>query len=206
MNETGQNSIILGSPVAGRNHLQLQNIIGLFLNVVLIQTTIDINENFKSFLKDVNKNIVEALNHQDYPYEELYNLVSSKHKITQDSLFNIMINYIPFNGLQVDNANEIKGITIKSYNNERLAPKCNITFYIREGMEDLTIDMVYKKSIYDEDMMLSISEAFNQISEIVLKNEDININDINYNVSPESEMIDEIDDYDFDDDYIVDID
>jgi len=65
---TGQEDILVGSPIAGRLQSQFREIVGYFVNLVPLRGDLSNNPSFKEFLSQVRQTVHEALTHQDYPF------------------------------------------------------------------------------------------------------------------------------------------
>lgn len=85
---TSQNNIIVGTPVENRNSVQLDNMIGMFVNNIVLNAIIDANKNFEDFLLDIKNMVLEALNYQGYPYNMLV-----KNLSTNNNLFDVFFIY-----------------------------------------------------------------------------------------------------------------
>jgi hypothetical protein len=68
---TGHPDILIGSPIAGRNHGELENLIGFFLNTLVLRTDLSDDSNFREILLRVRKTAMDAYTHQDIPFEQL---------------------------------------------------------------------------------------------------------------------------------------
>ncbi|MEM7187197.1 MAG: amino acid adenylation domain-containing protein, partial [Bacteroidota bacterium] len=68
---TQQEDILIGIPVANRNHYQLKDVVGCFLNTLMIRNRVQADKAFDGYLEEVNAVIMEALAHQNYPFEKL---------------------------------------------------------------------------------------------------------------------------------------
>ncbi|XYZ66655.1 condensation domain-containing protein [Bacillus amyloliquefaciens] len=68
---SGQEDIIVGSPIAGRPHKDLEPILGMFVNTLAIRTEPKGDKRFTDYLAEVRQAALEAYEHQDYPFEEL---------------------------------------------------------------------------------------------------------------------------------------
>ncbi|WP_144695839.1 non-ribosomal peptide synthetase [Chitinophaga vietnamensis] len=90
----GNNDIITGTPVAGRTRAELNNIMGVFINTLAIRTFPAGDKTFKSFLSEVSKTSVEALKHQDYPFELLIEQLDLKRDMSRNPLFDVMFSFI----------------------------------------------------------------------------------------------------------------
>ncbi len=87
---TGQNDISIGTPVALRNKPEVQNLIGFFINTLVLRSTVDNQATFRDFLAYVKRNTLEALNHQEAPFEKVVEAVVKKRDLTVSPLFSVM--------------------------------------------------------------------------------------------------------------------
>ncbi len=68
---SNQEDIVIGCPTAGRTNQDLNNIIGMFVNMVAIRNFPKPGKTFREFLEEVKHNSLKALENQDYPFEDL---------------------------------------------------------------------------------------------------------------------------------------
>ncbi|MBG9807845.1 peptide synthetase, partial [Bacillus subtilis] len=66
---SGQEDIIVGSPIAGRPHKDLEPILGMFVNTLALRTRPEGGKPFVQYLQEVRETALEAFEHQDYPFE-----------------------------------------------------------------------------------------------------------------------------------------
>ncbi|WP_151737083.1 non-ribosomal peptide synthetase [Paenibacillus tengchongensis] len=181
MNELGKEDIVIGTPVAGRNHDQLQNVIGVFLNVILLRTQIDKEHTFAQYLGNVNDTIIEAMKHQDYPYEELHSMLVDKEGWNQSSLFSIMLNYMPYQDTDSEmNSGNLEDVTFTPYNTDKITPKYDVTFYVNENRDDVSLNMIYNSSLIEDYIIQRIGQSFLYISDLVLGDSEVVIKEIEF--------------------------
>lgn len=75
---SGQDDILVGTPVANRNHPELQNLIGVFINTLVLRANLNGELSFREILRQVRKISLEAFAHQDFPYEKLLEVLKPK--------------------------------------------------------------------------------------------------------------------------------
>ncbi|MCP5049042.1 MAG: amino acid adenylation domain-containing protein, partial [bacterium] len=90
----GQEDIIVGSPVAGRPHADLQSIIGMFVNTLALRNFPSAGKTFKQLLQEVKTTAAEAFENQDYPFEELVDNLSLPRDTGRNPLFDVMFNLL----------------------------------------------------------------------------------------------------------------
>ena len=88
---TGQEDIIVGSPIAGRPHYDLQNIIGMFVNTFAFRNYPASSKTFRQFLNEVKEHALTAYENQDYQFEELIGRLNIRRDISRNPLFDTML-------------------------------------------------------------------------------------------------------------------
>jgi tyrocidine synthetase-3 len=84
-----QEDILVGTPVAGRRHAEIQRVIGLFVNMLVLRNKPSGKKTFKGFLKEIKHKTLQAFENQDYPYEVLVDKVS-RGESHRNSLFDVV--------------------------------------------------------------------------------------------------------------------
>lgn len=84
---SGQDDIVIGSPIAGRPHADLEAVLGMFVNTLALRTRPAGNKTFEEFLKEVRQTALEAYEHQDYPFEELVDKLGVQREMSRNPLF-----------------------------------------------------------------------------------------------------------------------
>jgi amino acid adenylation domain-containing protein len=87
---TQQNDITVGTPFAGRSNPDLENQVGVFINLLAFRSIIADDDSFDSLLKKIKKTVLDAYNHQVYPFDELINDLKLERDPTRSPLFDVM--------------------------------------------------------------------------------------------------------------------
>lgn len=83
--------IVVGSPVAGREHIDLQNQIGFYVNTLALRTEVEANDSFKQLLAKVKEVTLGAYEHQIFPFDELVEYLPLDRDTSRNPLFDILL-------------------------------------------------------------------------------------------------------------------
>ncbi|MCX6318743.1 MAG: amino acid adenylation domain-containing protein, partial [Bacteroidetes bacterium] len=86
----GQDDLIIGTPVAGREHSELEDIIGFFVNTIAIRSSVSATENFDALFSNVMENTLNGYTNQLYPFDELVDALKLKRDNSRNALFEVM--------------------------------------------------------------------------------------------------------------------
>jgi amino acid adenylation domain-containing protein len=87
---TGQDDIIVGSPISGRSRPETRGLIGLFVNTLVLRTDLSNNPTFRELLSRVRKVCVGATAHQQLPFEKLVETLQPQRNLSHTPLFHVM--------------------------------------------------------------------------------------------------------------------
>jgi acyl carrier protein len=170
----GQEDIVVGTGIAGRQHADLENVIGLFINMLALRNQPAQNKTFIQFLGEVKGNALDAYDNQDYQFEELVRKLDLQGNPAGNPLFDVV-----FQTQDMDIPGiEIQGLTLKPYDKEFSASRFDLVIYIREEGDWLSMRLVYSPALFKKSTLQHMAEHFVEIAEQVLKNRDVRIKDI----------------------------
>ena len=88
---TGEDDIIIGTPVAGRDRLDLETQIGLYLNTLAVRVRVDRGLTLKQLLERVRTSVLEAQQHRAYPFDLLIGDLKLERRTDRNPLFDAMV-------------------------------------------------------------------------------------------------------------------
>lgn len=90
MRYSGQRDMLVGTPIAGRTHTEVEGLIGFFVNTLVLRTQFDVTSNFTMLLRQVREITLEAYAHQDLPFERLVEEIHPHRDLSRSPLFQVM--------------------------------------------------------------------------------------------------------------------
>jgi amino acid adenylation domain-containing protein len=91
----GQSEVVVGAPIAGRTHAELEPLIGFFINNLVLRTDLAGDPTFRELLRRVAQTTLDAYANQDVPFEKLIEELRPARDASRTPLFQIMFNMLP---------------------------------------------------------------------------------------------------------------
>ncbi|PZS13434.1 MAG: non-ribosomal peptide synthetase, partial [Pseudonocardiales bacterium] len=88
---SGRNDIAVGTVVSGRNRAELERLVGFFVNTLVLRAPVDRTQTFTEFLGTVSQTVLDALAHQEMPFERLVDAVQVARDASRNPLFDVMV-------------------------------------------------------------------------------------------------------------------
>lgn len=157
---TRQEKIIIGTPVHGRNHPDLENQIGFFVNTLALMNSIKGSYSFEQIMKNVNQTINEAYDNGFYPFDMLIDELDLEKDLSRPPLFNIMCVLQE----EDDNDQSLDEIGIKEYHLDHTTARFDITFEFKRKAERIELGLNYCSALFKESTISRLAEHFQILS------------------------------------------
>ncbi|MCP5045958.1 MAG: amino acid adenylation domain-containing protein, partial [bacterium] len=171
---SGQEDIVVGSATAGRRHQDIEGIIGVFINTLPLRNYPSAQKTFSSFLEDVKENVLQALENQDYQYEELVEKVVDTHDLNRGALFDVML---MVQNMEIQTI-EIPGLKLLPSETRQTTSKFDITFTALEANDQLDFIVTYSTALFKRQRIEQFTGYFKRIVSQVLEDTRRTIGDI----------------------------
>ncbi|WP_109438419.1 non-ribosomal peptide synthetase [Aquimarina sp. AU119] len=164
---TSDQDIVIGSPVAGRDHEDLVDQIGFYVNTLALRNTVNPEESFISFYDKVKKSTLSSFDHQMYPFDRLIEDLDLKRDVGRNAIFDIM--------LVLQNAgSDINEFDISEHNINKIedlgntVSKYDIELSFQEVGDCLSFQVIYNTDVYDGIMINNLIHHFKQLLDNLL--------------------------------------
>ena len=146
---TGLNDLVIGTPATQRLHQQLQNQMGLYLNLLVLRTSFDEEDSFEQLLDQTKQNIIEAFQYQEYPFDQLVEDLKLPRDVDRSPLFDIMV--VLHDKESEDIAMpDLEGLTIEQLTDDDTTSRYDMSFHFRQTEEGLSVSLEYNTDLFPD--------------------------------------------------------
>ncbi|MXO80792.1 amino acid adenylation domain-containing protein, partial [Paenibacillus sp. OT2-17] len=161
---TGQEDIIVGTPIAGRPHADLESMLGMFVGTLALRNHPHAEQTFYNCIEDAKTCALQAYAHQDYPFEELVEKLDLKRDMSRNPLFDTMF------VLQNVEKKEVKldKLFFRSFGIEQVSAKFDLTLEVSEEEASIQLQFLYTTSLFKRETIESMARHFVQLVKTVV--------------------------------------
>jgi malonyl CoA-acyl carrier protein transacylase len=193
---SGQEDIVIGAPLVGRNHPDLEKMIGLFLKTLALRNFPNSWKTFKGFLAEVRDRTLKAFENQDYSFEDLVDNLDMQRDISRNPLFDALINFynfeekaLPADGSETKASDSDLNQILAKYGSD--IAHNDLVLYVEQNGEDLFLSLEYCTKLFKQETIERFIKYFHEITSSVIENENIKLKDIHFShelIKSESEI------------------
>lgn len=180
-----QEDIIVGTPVLGRQD-DTFDMLGFFVNTIVLREQVNGDESFSSFLERFNRNVIESLDNQLYPYEDLVEVLKIERDTARNPIFDVSFSY---ESVDEDAEYTTPGIAIEVMANKTNTSKFDLSLFCRDTGNGIDLVFEYSTALFKKSSIEKFKAVYMQIATELLNNETKKIKDIYSLPQPEQEEI-----------------
>ncbi|MBW4546344.1 MAG: amino acid adenylation domain-containing protein [Symplocastrum torsivum CPER-KK1] len=171
---TGQEDMIVGTPIAGRNQMEAEGLIGFFVNTLALRTYLTGNPSFQELLGRVREVALGAYAHQDLPFEKLVEELQPERDRSRTPLFQVMfvLQNTPTSAL------ELPGLTVSSLNIDSKTAKFDLTLFMIETAQGLRASLEYNTDLFNAATITRMLGNFQTLLEGIVANPQQRLSDL----------------------------
>jgi non-ribosomal peptide synthetase component F len=184
---TGQEDIVVGTPIAGRTRQETEGLIGFFVNTLALRTDLSGEPTFRELLKRVREVALGAYAHQEMPFERLVEELQPERSLSHAPLFQVMFNLLNHN--DVEDSIKLQSLTVETTSPlETSVSKFDLTLYALERNEKIQFDLVYNNHLFETARMVEMLRQLRLLLSQIVEKPDENIKRLSL-VTPEAEAL-----------------
>jgi len=191
-NYSGEDDINIGLPVIYRPHSKLENIIGMFVNTVVVRLRYSDELTFRDLIRMTNEAALNAIAHQDLPFEKIVEVVNPVRSSNANPLFQVGFTWQHV----VDKPLKLNGIKSEKIKVEEGSSIFDISFYMWETVSHIEGAVECNLDLFRSDTLIKLKNNLICLLESVAANPDQPVSEISYLSEDDRKKIEELNDTD----------
>ncbi|MGH7580638.1 MAG: non-ribosomal peptide synthetase, partial [Gemmatimonadales bacterium] len=178
---TGQDDIVVGSPIAGRTRTETEGLIGFFVNTLVLRTDLSGDPTFRELLRRVREVAFGAYEHQDLPFERLVEELQPERSLSHSALHQVMFT--------LQNAPvplpHLTGLEAEPEPVERGVARFDFSFFVRNDAEGLRALLEYNTDLFEAGTIARLLNHFRTLLEGIVADPDRRLSQLALLTEPE---------------------
>ncbi|MBT9265316.1 amino acid adenylation domain-containing protein [Pseudomonas sp. MG-9] len=156
--QSGQASINVGVPSAGRSRLETEGLIGFFINTQVLRAEIDAQQSFSSLLQQIKHVALQAQANQDLPFEQLVDALQPDRSLNHSPLFQVLFNHQQQLGASVERT--VGDLHVERLHWQQTTTQFDLVLDTQEQGDTLDASLTYATDVYDPASMQRFAEQW----------------------------------------------
>jgi len=173
---SGQDDVVVGTPIAGRNRTEAEGIIGLFANTVALRLDLSGDPAFEELIRRAKKMTLNAYQHQEMPFENLVEELNPERSLSRNPLFQALFSL----GNVPQHAFELPGLELRwaGVRNPEATSKFDISVLMHQQPDHLAGRIEYNTDVFDEDRIGRMIGHYQVLLEAVVNNPELRLSEL----------------------------
>ena len=173
---TGQGDILIGIPLADRDRVELQSMIGFLLHTHVLRTQLSGDLSFRELIVMVQRGVLDLYVHRSPPFDYVVNRIRPQRNLSYSPLFQVGLNWrdrdqqLSFIGL--------RGLEVESLLAETRTSKFDLSLMLTDGGESIDLEVEYSTDLFYEARIERMIEHFRTLLEGIASNPDARLSDL----------------------------
>ena len=164
---SGQSDIVLGSIVAGRDHPELREVVGFFVNTLALRVVLPLTDSFSALLETVRTTVLDAYEHQEFPFDSLVDALGVEREMGRAPLTDVMV-ALQDRAFSVGTVTGMDGVSIHELPQPVRTSKFDLSFIFDETELGLTLNLHFSTDLFSRARIRRMTGHLNRLIEAVI--------------------------------------
>jgi len=171
---SGQEDIIVGTPINSRQNNALKHMIGLFVKTIPLRNYPRGDKTFRDFLNEISQQLFRVYKNQEYSYEELVRKILKERDASRNPLFDVLFNFIYMDMREID----MPGLEVKPYRFKTRRVGFDLELICEGTYEELFFKLSYSTKLFKEETIHRFISYYREILGKVIKDPGVRISSL----------------------------
>lgn len=161
---SGQSDLLIGTPVANRKYAELENLIGFFLNTIVLRVDFSQDVTFRAYLDTIRQRALQALANADVPFDQVVDAIKPKRDPAFNPLFQAMFVFQDHQGQQP----ALADLTLERIQLDAQVSKFDVTLFVQTTANGLQIGLEYNTDLFDAEPMQRMIQVYQTLLQSIV--------------------------------------
>ena len=168
---TGRDNLLVGTPIANRTQRESEELIGFFLNTLVLHCDLSGDPGFRALLRRVREVTLGAYAHQELPFEQLVAAIQPQRDLSHTPLFQVMfvLENAPLETI------ELPGLSLRPLEVEQMIAKFDLTLALQDTAQELQAVLEYNTDLFEEATIQRMARHYQQLLESIVADQELPI-------------------------------
>ncbi|MFI6193478.1 amino acid adenylation domain-containing protein [Streptomyces sp. NPDC051136] len=179
---TGQDDIVVGTPVANRRYKEFHDLVGFFVNSVALRARPRAELTFEEFLAEVRTTCLDAYEHQDIPLDVIAQRVFPDREVGRNPIYqvNLALHNTP------PPQETVAGVSLQPLDLDHEGARFDLDLVVQETDAGLECRLIYAADLFDEPTVVRIADGFVTLLTAALADRTVRLEDLPIMTAAES--------------------
>jgi nonribosomal peptide synthetase DhbF len=174
---SGQQDIVVGSPIANRQDEQLEGLIGFFVNTLVMRVKVDGGKSFEEMMGEVKRTALEGYQHQDVPFERLVEELAPQRSLNRTPLFQVVFAYQSAPP-SIDDEEDRGSLQMEAVEGDEIQVRFDLEVHAQEQDGEIRTDWIYNRDLFDRWRIQQMAQHYRIVLEAVATDPQLEIRNI----------------------------
>ena len=176
---SGQEDIVVGTPTLGRHHVDLEGIVGMFVNTIPLRNRVNTGLPFLEYLECVKECILNCFDHQLYQYNDLIDELGLERNTSRNPLFDTFISYKKHEvSTMAETVSDEEGLSIETIGLDRSISKFDLSLNLVESAEGFNCGIEYSTDLFEEETIRKYANYLELLVDQILEDPNVKLSEL----------------------------